>query len=254
VGLLAILFLLGLCVGSFLNVVIWRVPRGGSVVQPPSHCPDCEMQLEARDLVPILSWVALGGGCRGCRARISVRYPVVELVTGLLFATVGLRFGLTPALLPFLVFMAVAVALAGIDIDTLTLPRQLVHGGALAGAVLLTLSAVVDGEPSRLVGAAIGAAVATAVLFVLHEITPRGMGFGDVRFAGLIGLHLGWLGLAQVPVALLLAFVFGAVVGPAWLVVRRRGRRTPIPFGPFLAAGALVTVLWGQPLAHAWLG
>jgi leader peptidase (prepilin peptidase)/N-methyltransferase len=254
VGLLAVLFLLGVCVGSFLNVVIWRVPRGGSVVQPPSHCPSCDMQLEARDLVPILSWLALRGGCRGCRARISVRYPVVELVTGLLFVAVGLRFGLAPALLPFLVFIALAVALAGIDIDTLTLPRQLIYGGALAAAVLLTLSAVVDGEPSRLMSAAIGAAVATAVLFVVHAISPRGMGFGDVRFAGLIGLHLGWLGLAQVPVALVLAFLFGAVVGMGWLVVRRQGHRTPIPFGPFLAAAAAVTVLWGQPLAHAWLG
>src|SRR4051812_50089981 len=110
------------------------------------------MQLEARDLVPILSWLALRGGCRGCRARISVRYPVVELVTGLLFVAVGLRFGLTPALLPFLVFMALAVTLAGIDIDTLTLPRQLIYGGGLAAPGLLPPSAGVGGPPSRLAG------------------------------------------------------------------------------------------------------
>jgi leader peptidase (prepilin peptidase)/N-methyltransferase len=179
---------------------------------------------------------------------------VVELVTGVLFVAVGIRFGLSPALLPFLVFTALAVTLAGIDIDTLTLPRQLVYGGAVAGAVLLTMSAVLDGEPARLVGAAIGAVVAAAALFVLHEISPRAMGFGDVRFAGLIGLYVGWLGLAQVPAALFLAFVLGAIVGIGWLAVRRRDRHTHIPFGPFLAAGALVTVLWGQPLVHAWLG
>jgi leader peptidase (prepilin peptidase) / N-methyltransferase len=254
VGLLVVLFILGLCVGSFLNVVIWRVPRGGSVVQPPSQCPHCEMQLGARDLVPVASWLVLRGGCRGCGARISVRYPVVELITALLFVAVGLRFGLTPALVPFLVFTALAVALAGIDIDTLTLPRQLIYGGALTGAVLLTMSAVIDGEPGRLIGAAVGAAVAFVILFVLHEISPRAMGFGDVRFAALIGLHLGWLGMAQVPAALVLAFVLGAVAGVGWLVVRQQGRSTAIPFGPFLAAGAIVTVLWGQPLVHAWLG
>jgi leader peptidase (prepilin peptidase)/N-methyltransferase len=254
VGLLVVLFILGLCVGSFLNVVIWRVPRGGSVVQPPSQCPHCEMQLGARDLVPVASWLVLRGGCRGCGARISVRYPVVELITALLFVAVGLRFGLTPALVPFLVFTALAVALAGIDIDTLTLPRQLIYGGALTGAVLLTMSAVIDGEPGRLIGAAVGAAVAFVILLVLHEISPRAMGFGDVRFAALIGLHLGWLGVAQVPAALVLAFVLGAVAGVGWLVVRQQGRSTAIPFGPFLAAGAIVTVLWGQPLVHAWLG
>ena len=129
-SLLVVLLLLGLCVGSFLNVVIWRLPRGGSVVQPPSHCPHCEMPLGARDLVPVGSWLFLRGACRGCRTRISVRYPVVELVTGLLFVAIGVRFGLSLALLPFLVFTAVVVALTGIDIDTLTLPRQLVYGGA----------------------------------------------------------------------------------------------------------------------------
>jgi leader peptidase (prepilin peptidase) / N-methyltransferase len=253
VSLLVVMFALGLCVGSFLNVVIWRLPRGGSVVQPPSQCPNCEMQLRARDLVPIVSWLALRGGCRGCRARISVRYPVVELVTGLLFVAIGVRFGLSLAVLPFLVFTAIAVALTGIDIDTLTLPRQLIYGGAVAGAVLLTMSALVQGEPARLVGAAVGAAIASAALLAIHELSPRDMGFGDVRFAGLIGLHIGWLGVAQVPAALVLAFVLGAVGGLAFLVLRRRGRRTQIPFGPFLAAGALVTVLWGQPLVHAWL-
>src|SRR5215207_6470824 len=253
-SLLVVLFVLGLCVGSFLNVVIWRLPRGGSVVQPPSHCPNCEMRLHGRDLVPVLSWVVLRGGCRGCRARISVRYPIVELVTGGLFVAVGVRFGLSWALLPFLVFTAVAVALAGIDIDTLTLPRQLVYGGAVAGSVLLTLSALMDGEPRRLLGAALGAAIAAGVLLVLHEISPRSMGFGDVRFAGLIGLHVGWLGLAQVPAALFLAFVVGAVAGLGWIGLRRHGCKAQIPFGPFLAAGGLLAVLWGQPLVHAWLG
>ena len=159
---------------------------------------------------------------------------MVELVTGLLFVAIGVRFGLSLALLPFLVFTAVVVALTGIDIDTLTLPRQLVYGGAVAGAVLLTMSALAEGEPGRLIGAAVGAAIATAALLALHELSPRAMGFGDVRFAGLIGLHLGWLGVAQVPAGLVLAFVLGAVGGIGFLAgCGAAGWRTRIPFGPF---------------------
>jgi leader peptidase (prepilin peptidase)/N-methyltransferase len=178
----------------------------------------------------------------------------VELLTGVLFAAVGVRFGLSSALIPFLVFTAVAVALTGIDLDTLTLPRRVIYGDAVVGAVLLAFSALLEQEPARLAAAAIGAAAAWAVLLALHEICPRAMGFGDVRFAGLIGLHLGWLGLAQVPVGLIVAFVLGAVSGLGLLALGRRNWRTQIPFGPFLAAGALVTVLWGGPLVHAWLG
>ncbi len=250
---LAVLFVLGLCVGSFLNVAIWRLPRGASVVRPPSHCPACGTLLRRRDLVPVMSWVALRGRCGTCGVSISARYPLVELTTGVLFVAIGLRFGFSWALPAYLTFAAVAVVLAGIDLDTMTLPRRIIYAGAVAGAALLAVAAFAAGEPARLLDAALGGAAAVAFLLALHMISPRAMGFGDVRFAGLIGLHLGWLGLVDVPTGLFLGFAFGAVTGVAWLAIRGRNWRMRIPFGPFLAAGALVTVVWGETLAALWL-
>ena len=249
---IVVLFALGLCIGSFLNVAIWRIPRRLSVVRPPSHCPSCEAFLRVRDLVPVVSWLLLRGRCRACAAPISVRYPVVELTTAVLFAAVGVRFGASWALPAYLVFVAVAVVLAGIDLDTMTLPRRIIYGSGVAAVVLLAVAAVATGEPSRLTGAAIGAGGALLFFLVLHLVAPGGMGFGDVRLAGLIGLHLGWLGLLEVPTGLFLGFGLGAVFGLGWLAYQRAGLRTHIPFGPFLAAGAVLTVLWGQPLVGLW--
>ena len=250
--MIVVLFALGLCIGSFLNVAIWRIPRRLSVVRPPSHCPSCEAFLRVRDLVPVVSWLLLRGRCRACAAPISVRYPVVELTTAVLFAAVGVRFGASWALPAYLVFVAVAVVLAGIDLDTMTLPRRIIYGSGVAAVVLLAVAAVATGEPSRLTGAAIGAGGALLFFLVLHLIAPGGMGFGDVRLAGLIGLHLGWLGLLEVPTGLFLGFGLGAVFGLGWLAYQRAALRTHIPFGPFLAAGAVLTVLWGQPLVALW--
>jgi leader peptidase (prepilin peptidase)/N-methyltransferase len=252
VTVLIVLFGLGLCVGSFLNVAIWRIPRRISVVRPRSHCPGCGTFLRTRDLLPVVSWLRLRGACRACAASISARYPIVELTTAVLFAAVGARFGLTWALPAYLVFVAVAVLLAGIDLDTMTLPRRIVYGAGVAAAVLLAVGAIGSGEPTRLVGAGLGALGALAFFLTLHLIAPGGMGFGDVRLAGLIGLHLGWLGLLEVPTGLFVGFGLGAVFGLCWLAYRGAALRTRIPFGPFLAAGAVVTVIWGQPLVGLW--
>jgi leader peptidase (prepilin peptidase)/N-methyltransferase len=244
---------LGLCVGSFLNVVVWRFPRGASVVRPPSHCPTCDTRLRAADLVPVLSWVVLRGRCRTCSVRISPRYALVEVMTAVLFAMLGARLAGSWALPAYLLFTAVLIVLAGIDIDTYTLPRRLIYGSGLGGAVLLTFAAFASGQPSRLQDAALGALGAFGFLLLLHVASPRAMGFGDVRLAGLIGLHLGWLGLVRVPTGLFLGFLLGAVVGGVSLIVRGAHLRTKIPFGPFLAAGAFIAVVAGQPLGHFWL-
>jgi leader peptidase (prepilin peptidase)/N-methyltransferase len=254
VGIALVCAAFGLLVGSFLNVVIYRVPRGESVVRPPSHCPGCDRRLTARDLVPILSWLALRGRCRTCAAPISARYPAVEAVTGVLFGLLGARFAGSWALPAYLLFAAVLVVLSMIDLDTMTLPRRIVYLGAGAGAVLLTVASVAAGEPERLWWAAAGAAGALAFFLALHLASPRAMGFGDVRLAALIGLYLGWLGLREVPVGLFLGFLLGAVVGVVALVIGRAARKTQVPFGPFLAAGALVTVMAGQPIVALWLG
>jgi leader peptidase (prepilin peptidase) / N-methyltransferase len=244
---------LGLCVGSFLNVVVWRLPRQASVVRPPSHCPACDTRLRPADLVPVLSWIALRGRCRTCHAPISGRYALVEATTAVLFGVLGARFAGSWALPAYLVFTSVLIVLAGIDIDTFTLPRRLIYWGGAVGAALLTFAALAAGQPGRLEDAALGALGAFGFLLLLHLASPRAMGFGDVRLAGLIGLHLGWLGLIRVPTGLFVGFLLGAVVGGLSLVLRGANLRTKIPFGPFLAAGAFVAVVAGQPLGNLWL-
>jgi leader peptidase (prepilin peptidase)/N-methyltransferase len=243
----------GLLVGSFLNVVAYRVPRQESIVQPPSHCPSCGTRLTPLDLVPVGSWVVLRGRCRHCHRSISAQYPAVELLTGVVFALLGLRFSDSWALPAYLLFGAIIVVLSVIDLATLKLPRRIIHVGLVGGAVLLVVAALADGEPRRMWWAAAGAAIAFAFFFVVHLASPRSMGFGDVRLSTLLGLHLGWLGLLHVPVGLFLGFLVGAVVGVALMAVGRAGRRTALPFGPFLALGSLVAVLVGDPIIDVWL-
>lgn len=236
----------GLAVGSFLNVVIYRVPAELSVVRPRSRCPRCETTLAERDNIPVLSWLILRGRCRTCQEPISARYPAVELLTGVLFAVMAARLGADWALPAFLVWTAGLVALSFIDLDTFTLPRKIIYVTGAMCAVLLAVAAVVDSDPRSLRDAVIGAAIAFAVLFVIHFISPKGMGFGDVRLAGLLGLLLGWLGLGHVGVGLFAAFLLASVVGIALIVTKRKGRKDRVPFGPFLAGGAYLAVLIGE--------
>ena len=244
---------LGLCVGSFLNVVIWRLPRRESLSRPPSHCPGCNAQLRPWENVPVLSWIALRGRCRSCHMRISIRYPVVEALTAVLWTAAAVRIGPHWELADFCVFFAVLVAISGIDLDHQIVPSRIVYPAAGASIVLLGLASVLEHRERAAVDAVAGGLVGFGLLFLIHVIQPQGMGFGDVRLAGLIGLNVGWLGLARVGVALLAGFLLGALVGVALMAAGRAGRRTRIPFGPFLAAGAVLAVLWGGPLVNLWL-
>jgi leader peptidase (prepilin peptidase)/N-methyltransferase len=244
---------LGLAVGSFLNVVVWRVPRDESVVHPRSHCPRCGMQLASRDNVPVVSWLLLRGRCRGCREPISPRYPLVELLTGVLFAAVAIRFGADWAVPAYLVFVAGLVALSAIDLDLHRLPNRVLYPTLFAVAPLLVLASAADHRWGSLGRAAAGGLISFAILYLIHFAAPRGMGFGDVRLAGLIGMATGWLGIAHALLALFAAFFLSAVTGLALIGLRIRSRKDRIPFGPFLAAGAVVSVLWGTPLLR-WYG
>jgi leader peptidase (prepilin peptidase)/N-methyltransferase len=246
-------FVLGLLVGSFLNVVIWRVPRGESVVRPPSHCPACDQPIRPRDNVPVVSWLLLHGRCRDCAAAISPRYPLVELATGLVFAALSLRIGLSADLPAFLYLGAVGVALAMIDIDCKRLPNALVLPSYPVAGVLLGVAALVDSRPEDLLRAALGMVALYAFYFVLALVYPAGMGFGDVKLAGVLGIYLGWLGWGELVVGAFLGFLFGGVVGLLLMAVRRAGRKSSLPFGPYMLAGALVAILWGGALADLYL-
>lgn len=244
---------LGLAVGSFLNVVIWRVPRKESVVAPRSACPSCATPIRAVDNVPVVSWILLRGRCRACGARISVRYPLVELACAALFAGVGARFAASWALPAYLVLGAALLALSTIDLEHYVLPNRVVYPLAVAMPVLLGIASIAEGDLGAWVRALLGGLASFGVLLVLHVISPRGMGLGDVKLAFVLGVALGWLGWGQVGFGLVLGFLYGACVGVLLMALRLRGRKDPVPFGPFLAAGALTMVLWGRPILDWYL-
>ena len=254
--------LLGLLVGSFVNVVVHRVPAGLSVVRPRSACPACGHEVRERDNVPVLSWLLLRGRCRDCRALIPLRYPAVEVATAALFVVVALAETRPPVLVACLVVAGAGVALALIDIDHGRLPFAVTGSAALlAGSALLAgwvAAWLVDGPAAAadlLVGPLIGVLAWGGVYAGLWAITRgRGMGLGDVALAPLLGLVLGAVGIPAAAVGLAAGFVLGAV-GSLLLLglgVVRRGER--IPFGPFMLAGAAVGLLAGAPVAAGYLG
>ncbi|GAA4417759.1 prepilin peptidase [Actinokineospora soli] len=243
--------LLGLAVGSFLTVVAHRVPRGESVVRPSSRCPECGEPVRARHNVPVLGWLVLRGRCAGCGAPISARYPLVEAGTGVLFVVLAWRLhalGLLPALPAYLYFGAVAVALSLIDLEFRRLPNAIVVPSAVVLAVLLAVAAGVGGDWWALGRAGIGAAALFGFYAALAVLYPAGMGWGDVKTAGLIGGVLGFLSWSALIVGGFAGFVVGALVGVAVLAAGRGGRKTAIPFGPSMLAGALIGILAGDEL------
>jgi len=237
---------LGLLIGSFLNVVIHRVPLGESVVHPRSRCPGCGTELSARDNVPVVSWLVLRGRCRTCREPISGRYPLVELGTGLLFAVVAAWCGLTWQLPAYLCLAAIAVALSAIDLDVRRLPDRIVLPSYVVALVLLLLPAILDGRWDAYLRAALTGAGLFGFYFVLALIYPAGMGFGDVKLAGVLGIYLGWYGWGLAVLATFAAFLLGAVVGVVVMVRTRGGRKTKVPFGPFMLLGTFLALFFGQ--------
>jgi len=255
---------LGLLIGSFLNVVVWRVPRGESLL-PASRCPGCRSPIRPWQNVPVVSWLALRGRCARCRARISARYPLLELGTGLVFALVtwwfvalwGAATG-TPAwwaaLAGYLWFAAATLALAIIDLEHQRLPDAVVLPALVVVAALLSASAALNGDWARL-ASTLGGSVALFVFYlVVALVYPRGIGGGDVKLAPVIGAALGFCGWPALVVGAFAGFLLGAVVGLALVAMRRATRKSGIPFGPFMLLGAWLGVLWGERIADAYLG
>lgn len=245
---------LGLAVGSFLNVVIRRVPLGVSVVHPRSHCPGCNRVLTARENVPVVSWLLLRGRCRGCGVPIGLRYPAVEAMCSALFGLVAWRFFDTAALPAYLLLTATLIAVSFIDFEHLIVPNRIVLPVTAASVLLLALAAVIDGELGSLVRALLGGLAGCGGLLIVHLVSPRGMGMGDVKLSLLLGLYLGWLGWGQVALGFFLGFLLGSVIGVGLIVARRRGRKEHVPFAPFLAGGTMLAVLWGDPILRWYSG
>lgn len=264
--LAALTGVIGLLIGSFLNVVVYRVPNGMSVVSPPSACPNCGRHIRGFDNVPVLSWLFLRGKCRDCREPISWRYPAVELGTAVLFLVVAWRFlpaalqgGARtlllsiPELLAFVILAAISIALALIDIDVHRLPNTIVLPALGVAAVLMSLEAVLIGDYGSLLRAGIGMAAMFLFYFLLAFIYPGGMGFGDVKLAAVLGIYLGWLGWGELIVGTFAAFLLGGLFSIVLMILRRAGRKTRVPFGPWMLGGAWIAILFGSTISGAYL-
>ncbi len=252
--LLVVVIVAGLLIGSFLTVVVDRVPDGGSVMAPPSACGACGHRLGPLDLVPIGSWLALRGRCRYCGARIGVEPIVIELATATLFVVMALEFGADAALPAYCILAAVLVAQTWIDLHTQRLPREITYTGLVLGAIALTVAALVRDEPERIWQMVLGAGIGLVLMWTIYIASKGGMGDGDVRFAPLLGMYLGWLNPGLVPVGLFFGFLAGAIVGVALMARGEAGRRTAVPFGPFLALGTVVAIVVGQSFIDWVLG
>ncbi len=275
VSLILLVFaaLVGLVIGSFLNVVIYRVPAGIPLTRA-SQCPACDAPVRPWQNVPVVSWLVLRGKCASCGTPISGRYPLVELATGLAFVGVSwwlvdaFRFvwpgqgpeavlatpELWPILVAFLYLAAISIALTLIDLDTRRLPNPIVLPSYVVLGALFTLACVLGAPWEALLRAAIGGAALFAFYSLMRLIRPGGMGGGDVKLAGVLGLALGWVGWGALVVGAFAAFVLGGIFGVALLVLRRAGRKSAIPFGPWMIAGAWVGILAGELLAQLYLG
>jgi leader peptidase (prepilin peptidase)/N-methyltransferase len=265
--------LFGLMVGSFLNVVIHRLPimmqrdwatqcaelnntappvvEPLSLARPRSRCPKCGHRISALENLPILSWIVLRGKCKGCAAPISVRYPLIEATTGLLFAFAAWHFGFTLAGLGALVLIGGLIALTGIDFDTQLLPDDITLPMLWIGLALNMFNAYTDLK-SAVIGAMVGYLILWSVYWAFKLATGKeGMGYGDFKLLAALGAWLGW---QMLPLTILLSSLVGAAVGISLMVFARHGRGVPIPFGPYLAAAGIIALIWGKPLTHAYLG
>ncbi len=242
---------LGLIVGSYLNVVIHRLPRGISTVLPRSRCPACGAAIRARDNLPLLSFVLLGGRCRDCGAPIPWRYPAIEALTAALFVGCALRFGPTRHAVAAALFCSLLVALGAIDAEHLLLPDRITLPGIVAGVALQPWLGWV-GWRGALLGAALGGGVLLA-LYGLWYLLRReeGLGLGDVKMLAMVGAFLGWRGVL---VTLFFGALAGAVAGLALIRSGRGDRKSKLPLGTFLAFGGVVALFAGQPLVDAYLG
>ncbi|HYN18153.1 MAG TPA: prepilin peptidase [Actinomycetes bacterium] len=246
--------LAGLAVGSFANVVIYRVPRRESVVRPGSRCPACGAPVAWRDNVPLLGWLLLGGRCRACRAPIGVRYPLVELGMGLLWFVITLRLvsaGLVWAVPAYLALAFVCLVLAVIDASTRLLPNRITYPAFPIVLGLLLVASVGLGDLGRLARGLLAAAAVGAFFLALALISPRGMGLGDVKLAPTLGLALGWLSWGAVAFGVFAGFLLGALAGLAAIGLLGLNRKSLLPFGPWLVTGALLGVLAGADVT-AW--
>jgi len=245
---------LGLMIGSFLNVIIYRVPIGKSIVSPPSACPGCDTPIRPRDNIPVLSWLFLRGRCRDCQTGISIRYPLVEAGTGVVFALLALGIGASWVLPAYWWAAAVSITLALIDLDHKRIPNAVLFPGIVVGAVLLTTGAIADGAAGSLPRALAGGGGYFGLLLLIALAARGGFGFGDVKLGVLLGIFLAYRSWSVLVAGVFAGFMVGGVAAVGMLVARRVGRRDALPFGPSMVIGAGIALVWGRAIVDWYLG
>jgi leader peptidase (prepilin peptidase) / N-methyltransferase len=261
--------ILGLLFGSFGSVIAYRIPKRmmreesgesdevaeESILTGRSRCPNCGRTITAVENIPVISYLVQRGRCRGCGIRISARYPIIEVVTGVLFALAAWKFELTLLAFLFAALFWVLVVLTLIDLEYKLLPNRIIYPAFIVGWIGITVDAVLDDSPDRLVDAAIGAIVFGGFFFIVAFLYPAGMGGGDVKLAFVLGTFLGYLdSVGVVLVGMFLAFLLGAVAGVGLMVFSGRGRKAMVPFGPFLALGTVLAIFVGRSIADWYTG
>lgn len=244
-------FFVGCCVGSFLNVCIYRLPRDLSIILPGSHCPQCQTPIRSYDNIPLVSYLLLGGRCRKCGAKISWGYPMVEALTGVLAIALYLRFGLTLHFFSLFAFAASLVAITFIDLEHRIIPDIISLPGIFSGA-LIAIWAPWIGLRDSLIGILIGGGSLFAVAFVYERVTKReGMGMGDVKLLAMIGAWLGW---GAVLFTIFIASLSGTIIGMIAMLIHKQGRHYALPFGPFLAFAAILYIFFGSAILDWYFG
>lgn len=249
----AIVTVVGLMIGSFLNVVIYRVPGGQSVVSPPSACPHCGAKVRPMHNIPVLGWLLLRGECKDCGASISARYPAIEAFTGFVFGLLAFWQGMQWVLVPLLYLAAISIALAMIDLDVFRLPDAIVLNSYPVAAIGLLTEAFVGGHAAwwRI---PVGGLIMFGLYWTIRFIKPKGMGAGDVKLAGVLGMYLGYFGWGSLAVGTFAGFLLGGLFGIFLMLFGGGSRKTKIPYGPYLIAGTWVGIIWGQQIWGWYLG
>jgi leader peptidase (prepilin peptidase)/N-methyltransferase len=250
---LIFIIFIGLTIGSFLNVCIWRIPRDESISFPPSHCPSCDIKIKPWDNIPVLSYMILGGKCRGCKTHISARYPMVEILNAIMYAAVYMRFGIGWHLPVLLAFVSSLIVISFIDLDHQIIPDGIslswIPIGILAGTFLLPDPFMRD-LPLGWAASLIGAVSGFGLFFFIIVASRGGMGGGDAKMMAMVGATLGW---KAVLLTTFTGSLLGSIVGGFLMIAKGKGGKTKVPFGPFLAIGALISLFFGQEIMGWYL-
>ncbi|HHU79120.1 MAG TPA: prepilin peptidase [Clostridiales bacterium] len=248
--LIALVSIAGLLMGSFFNVCIYRVPRDQSIVKPASRCTSCGTRLAWRDLMPVISWVSLGGKCRYCKSPISYRYTLVELLTGLIFVVLYLKFGISGSFLTYAILCSILIIATLIDLDFQIIPDGLVLTGAIFALLLIPAGLSVHWKDALLGMLAGGGTFLLIALLSSWILKKEGMGGGDIKLMGMIGLFIGWKLTA---LSILLSIYAGGIIGGLLMLLRKKKRGDAIPYGPFIAAGTVIAILYGNDLIQWYI-